>query len=103
MLPSRCMCIGSELVRWDRSLGPAVRRPQFRLIGGGQDVPIELAWAFAELAETLRPFAGDDYLETFTETFWGGLHGLVTLMRNGRLRREEHGQRLALLVDGFCR
>ncbi|MFG3578855.1 TetR/AcrR family transcriptional regulator [Micromonospora chersina] len=68
-----------------------------------QDVPVELARAFAELAETLRPFAGDDNLETFTETFWSGLHGLVSLMRNGRLRREEHARRLALLVDRFAR
>ncbi|MFF4891225.1 TetR/AcrR family transcriptional regulator [Micromonospora chersina] len=68
-----------------------------------QDVPVELARAFAELAETLRPFAGDDNLETFTETFWSGLHGLVSLMRNGRLRREEHERRLAILVDRFTR
>ena len=68
-----------------------------------QDVPVELARAFAELAETLRPFAGDDNLETLTETFWSGLHGLVSLMRNGRLRREEHERRLALLVDRFAR
>lgn len=68
-----------------------------------QDVPVELARAFAEMAETLRPFAGDDNLETFTETFWSGLHGLVSLMRNGRLRREEHERRLALLVDRFAR
>ncbi|MCP3783569.1 TetR/AcrR family transcriptional regulator [Micromonospora sp. A3M-1-15] len=68
-----------------------------------QDTPVELVRAFAELAETLRPFAGDDNLETFTETFWSGLHGLVSLMRNGRLRREEHERRLALLVDRFAR
>ncbi|MET7831524.1 TetR/AcrR family transcriptional regulator [Micromonospora sediminicola] len=68
-----------------------------------QDTPVELARAFAELAETLRPFAGDDDLETFTETFWSGLHGQVTLMRGGRLRRAEHERRLALLVDRFAR
>ncbi|MFI7304641.1 TetR/AcrR family transcriptional regulator [Micromonospora aurantiaca] len=68
-----------------------------------QDTPVELVRAFAELAETLRPFAGDDDLETFTETFWSGLHGQVTLMRGGRLRRDEHARRLALLVDRFTR
>ncbi|MEU4644301.1 TetR/AcrR family transcriptional regulator [Micromonospora sp. NPDC023814] len=68
-----------------------------------QDVPVDLARAFAELAESLRPIAGDDDLETFTETFWSGVHGLVTLMRSGRLRREEHERRLALLVDRFTR
>ncbi|MFC0029284.1 TetR/AcrR family transcriptional regulator [Micromonospora chaiyaphumensis] len=68
-----------------------------------QETPVELVRAFAELAQTLHPFAGDDNLETFTETFWSGLHGLVTLMRNGRLRREEHERRLAILVDRFTR
>ncbi|MEU7757438.1 TetR/AcrR family transcriptional regulator [Micromonospora aurantiaca (nom. illeg.)] len=68
-----------------------------------QDTPVELVRAFAELAETLSPFAGDDDLETFTETFWSGLHGQVTLMRGGRLRRDEHERRLALLVDRFTR
>ncbi|MFI5835534.1 TetR/AcrR family transcriptional regulator [Micromonospora sp. NPDC051300] len=68
-----------------------------------QDTPVELARAFAELAETLRPFAGDDDLEAFTETFWSGLHGLVTLMRDGRLRQAEHDRRVALLVDRFTR
>ena len=66
-----------------------------------QDVPTDLARGFAELAETVRPVAGNDDLETFTETFWSGLHGLVTLMRSGRLRRAGHEQRLAVLVRGF--
>ncbi|MCZ7377234.1 TetR/AcrR family transcriptional regulator [Micromonospora sp. WMMC250] len=68
-----------------------------------QDVPTDLARGFAELAETVRPFAGDGDLETFTETFWSGLHGLVTLMRSGRLRRTDHDRRLAVLVDRFSR
>lgn len=68
-----------------------------------QETPVDLARGFAELTETLRPFAGDDDLETFTETFWAGLHGLVTLMRSGRLRRAEQQRRLALLVDLVCR
>ncbi|WP_435204245.1 TetR/AcrR family transcriptional regulator [Micromonospora sp. bgisy143] len=67
------------------------------------DVPTDLARGFAELAETVRPFAGDGDLEVVTETFWSGLHGLVTLMRSGRLRREGHDRRLAALVDRFSR
>jgi hypothetical protein len=35
----------------------------------------------------MRPIAGDDNVDVLTETFWNGLHGLLTLMRNGRLRR----------------
>ena len=51
----------------------------------------------------MRPFVGDDDLEAVTETFWSGLHGLVTLMRSGRLRRADHDRRLAVLVDRFSR
>jgi AcrR family transcriptional regulator len=36
---------------------------------------------FAELREAVRALAGDDNVETLTETFWSGLHGLLTLMR----------------------
>ncbi|WCN81991.1 TetR/AcrR family transcriptional regulator [Micromonospora sp. LH3U1] len=68
-----------------------------------QDAPSDLARGFAELAETVRPMAGDDDLETFAETFWSGLHGLVTLMRSGRLRRAAHDRRLAVLVQRFSR
>jgi AcrR family transcriptional regulator len=57
--------------------------------------------AFAELRETVRPLAEDDNLETLTETFWSGLHGLLTLTRTGRLRREDHEPRLALLIRRF--
>ncbi|MEU4554092.1 TetR/AcrR family transcriptional regulator [Micromonospora violae] len=68
-----------------------------------QDVPTDLARGFAELAETVRPFAGDSDLETVTETFWSGLHGLVTLMRSGRLRHADHDRRLAVLVSRYSR
>ncbi|WP_433236025.1 TetR/AcrR family transcriptional regulator [Streptosporangium sp. CA-135522] len=63
--------------------------------------PAALHEAFAELRETVRPLAGDDDLETLTETFWSGLHGLLTLMRNGRLRYEEHDRRLSILISRF--
>ena len=49
--------------------------------------PPALQEGFGELRETRRPIAGDD--DVLTETFWSGLHGLLTLMRNGRLRRPE--------------
>ena len=47
------------------------------------EAPPVLHEGFAELRETVRPFAGDDNPETLTETFWSGLHGLMTLMRHG--------------------
>jgi AcrR family transcriptional regulator len=67
------------------------------------EAPAALHEGFGELRETVLPFAEDDDLETLTETFWSGLHGLLTLMRNGRLRREEHERRLALLIRRFSR
>ncbi|MDP9869621.1 MULTISPECIES: hypothetical protein [Streptosporangium] len=35
------------------------------------------------------------------ETFWSGPHGLLTLMRSGRLRPEVHQRRPALLIRRF--
>jgi AcrR family transcriptional regulator len=65
--------------------------------------PAALRDSFGELREAVRPLAREDDLETLTETLWSGLHGLVTLMRNGRLRREDHERRLALLLSRFSR
>ena len=39
--------------------------------------------AFGELREVILPLARDDDPGILAETFWGGLHGLVTLMRGG--------------------
>ncbi|MET8143472.1 TetR/AcrR family transcriptional regulator [Sphaerisporangium sp. NPDC005288] len=65
--------------------------------------PPALREGFGELREALRPLARDDDLETLTETFWSALHGLLTLMRNGRLRRDDHDRRLTLLLARFSR
>ncbi|MCP9949481.1 TetR/AcrR family transcriptional regulator [Actinomadura madurae] len=65
------------------------------------EAPAALQAGFGEIREAVRPFAGEDDLEALTETFWSGLHGLLTLMRNGRLRREEHDVRLAVLLRRF--
>ncbi|MDL4772819.1 MULTISPECIES: TetR/AcrR family transcriptional regulator [Thermomonosporaceae] len=65
------------------------------------EAPAALHEAFDELRQAIRPHTGDDDLEVLTETFWSGLHGLVTLMHNGRLRQEDHERRLALLVRRF--
>jgi AcrR family transcriptional regulator len=65
------------------------------------EAPPALREGFGELREVVRPLAGDDNLETLTETFWSGLHGLMTLMRSGRLRREDHDKRLTLLISRF--
>jgi|SRR5579859_1562011 len=42
--------------------------------------------------------AGDRHLDTLTEVLWSALHGLVTLMRAGRLRENQAGLRLPMLV-----
>jgi AcrR family transcriptional regulator len=67
------------------------------------EAPAALQEGFGEFREAVRPLAGDDDLETLTETVWAGLHGLLTLMRNGRLRRKDHERRLALLLSRFSR
>jgi AcrR family transcriptional regulator len=65
------------------------------------ETPTALREAFGAIREALRPFTGDDDLDVHTEVLWAGLHGLVTLMRGGRLPRESHEQRIALLLDRF--
>jgi AcrR family transcriptional regulator len=63
------------------------------------ETPTPLQEGFGELREAVRPFAGDDDLDAQTEVFWASLHGLMTLMRSGRLRREDHERRLTLLLQ----
>ncbi|GAA4242829.1 TetR/AcrR family transcriptional regulator [Actinomadura meridiana] len=65
------------------------------------DAPDALRRGFDELREALRPVVDEDNLDVLTETFWSGLHGLLTLMRDGRLRREQHDLRLAVLIRRF--
>jgi AcrR family transcriptional regulator len=66
------------------------------------ETPAALSAGFGAIREALRPFAGDDDLDLCTEVLWAALHGLVTLMRGGRLPRETHDQRIALLVGRFA-
>ncbi|GAA3049303.1 TetR/AcrR family transcriptional regulator [Streptomyces glomeratus] len=67
------------------------------------ETPAPLRAAFDELRLAVTPLAtGDDDPGVLTETVWSGLHGLLTLMRSGRLRRDQHDRRLALLIDRFC-
>ncbi|PRY34905.1 TetR/AcrR family transcriptional regulator [Umezawaea tangerina] len=65
------------------------------------DTPAALQDGFGELREVMRPLVDAGDLETLTETFWSGLHGLITLMRGGRLRPQDHERRLALLIDRY--
>ncbi|MFF3908671.1 TetR/AcrR family transcriptional regulator [Streptomyces sp. NPDC001848] len=67
------------------------------------EAPAALQEAFGELLRAVEPVAseGDDP-GLLTETYWAGLHGLVTLMRSGRLPAEAHERRLALLVGHFA-
>lgn len=67
------------------------------------EAPAALQEGFGELLRAVEPFAaeGDD-AGLLTETYWAGLHGLVTLMRSGRLPEEAHGRRLALLTAHFA-
>ncbi|MFG2124156.1 TetR/AcrR family transcriptional regulator [Streptomyces sp. NPDC048710] len=67
-----------------------------------EEAPAPLRAAFGELLHAVEPIAaeGDDP-GLLTETFWASLHGLVTLMRSGRLPAEAHERRLALLIGHF--
>ncbi|MGC0329377.1 AcrR family transcriptional regulator [Streptomyces sp. SAI-170] len=66
------------------------------------EAPPALREGFGELLLAVGPIAADrEDPRLLTETFWAGLHGLVTLMRSGRLPEEAHDQRLALLIGHF--
>jgi hypothetical protein len=65
------------------------------------EAPPALREAFGELREGVRPLAGDENVDTLTETVWSALHGLLTLMRDGRMRPEGHEARLAILIGRF--
>ncbi|GAB7042311.1 MULTISPECIES: TetR/AcrR family transcriptional regulator [Catenuloplanes] len=69
---------------------------------GGPDAPAALRDAFGELREAVRAAGDDDDLDVRTEVLWAGLHGLVALTRGGRLPRDRHARRLALLIDRFA-
>ncbi|MEU7722256.1 TetR/AcrR family transcriptional regulator [Streptomyces tibetensis] len=66
------------------------------------EAPAALQDAFGELLQAVQPIAaeGED-LGALTETYWAGLHGLVTLMRSGRLPEEAHERRLGLFIGHF--
>ncbi|MFJ6833784.1 TetR/AcrR family transcriptional regulator [Streptomyces sp. NPDC091209] len=65
------------------------------------EAPSALRDALGELREAILPLAGDDDPAVLAETYWSGLHGLVTLMRGGRMPRAGHERRLSLLIGHF--
>jgi AcrR family transcriptional regulator len=66
------------------------------------EAPAALHAGFDELRQVVRPIAGDDNEDLLAEVLWSGLHGLVSLTRGGRLPREVHERRLALLLSRFA-
>ncbi|WUD76674.1 TetR/AcrR family transcriptional regulator [Streptomyces sp. NBC_00510] len=66
------------------------------------EAPAALREAFGELLRAVEPVAAaGDAPDLLTETYWASLHGLVTLMRSGRLPEGAHERRLALLNGHF--
>ena len=63
------------------------------------EAPEALHAGFDQLLQVVRPVAADGDEGTLAEVLWSGLHGLVTLTRGGRLPREAHDRRLALLLS----
>ncbi len=67
------------------------------------EAPAALQEAFGEIRRVVEPFTADgEELGLLTETYWAALHGLVTLMRSGRLPEQAHAPRLNLLISRFA-
>ncbi len=62
------------------------------------DTPPELEAAFTELRDGVAALAEQQDADTLTEVLWSGLHGLVTLNRNHRLRPSHDAERVDLLI-----
>lgn len=69
-----------------------------RLAFGADEPPAPLAAAFAALRSAVATVAGSRDVDTLAEVTWAGLHGLVVLERDGRLRPGHRAERLALIV-----
>lgn len=69
---------------------------------GDPDAPSPMAEAFSQFARAVSPAAGSDDVATFAEVLWAALHGLVLLTKDGRLREEHAGDRLAVLLGRFA-
>ncbi len=67
----------------------------------GSESPVPLRTAFGELRSAVDMCAAGRDVDTLTEVLWAGLHGLVTLGRNGRLIPDRETQRIELLVSRF--
>ncbi|WP_049567576.1 TetR/AcrR family transcriptional regulator [Nonomuraea sp. SBT364] len=65
--------------------------------------PAPLRAAFDEVVRAVSPHADGADPGLLAETFWAALHGLIMLMRGGRIPREYHDRRLALLLARFSR
>jgi AcrR family transcriptional regulator len=66
------------------------------------EAPAALQEAFGELLAAVEPIAAEgEEAGLLTETYWAALHGLVTLMRSGRLPEGAHERRLELLTAHF--
>ncbi|MFF5076148.1 TetR/AcrR family transcriptional regulator [Actinoplanes sp. NPDC000266] len=62
------------------------------------EAPEALHACFDQILAVVRPIAAGADEGLLAEVLWSALHGLVTLTRGGRLPREFHDRRLALLL-----
>ncbi|SNY37053.1 TetR/AcrR family transcriptional regulator [Paractinoplanes atraurantiacus] len=62
------------------------------------ETPAAMQACFEELLHVVRPIAATDDEGLLAELLWSALHGLATLTAGGRLPRELHDRRLALLL-----
>jgi len=62
------------------------------------ETPEPVTVAYGELRRVVAAVAGGRDVDTYAEVVWAGLHGLVTLDRDGRLRPQYRAARLDMLI-----
>jgi AcrR family transcriptional regulator len=72
-----------------------------RLPFAAGDTPAPLLESFGELREAVAVVAPGGDVDTLTEVVWAGLHGLIVLSRDGRLRPGLDADRIEVLLAQF--
>lgn len=90
-----------DFARNNPSLFDAMFNMSTGLLFAHSETPEPLEEAFNEIRRAVAPVAFDRDVQTFTETVWAAVHGLVMLDQSHRLRPSHRELRVAMLAEQF--